>query len=169
MKADFHPDIDLSYKFDYSQNDYTPIAAGRLYRHHSRRLVRRHAGPSAVPALFYGLSPNPMTPITKKRPDAVNNAFSTPANTSSHGHNLTARWQMTDEIAIDILAFRSAKLYSNYQLDGLGGLVVPGAGFPFVFVASNAGTTQRQWSENKLQVISIRAVLRSRGGRDPFS
>jgi iron complex outermembrane receptor protein len=150
-RFDLRPDVDLTYKFDYSQRDYTPTATGVDYLANAGTLAF-----GGVPATFqfasvlYNLSPNPMTPVTDKRPGAVNNAFSTPAFTRSHGHNLTAVWHLNDKVSLkNILAQRATYLASTFQLDGLGGLIVPtGAGnLPFAFVVNNSEQIDSQWSD----------------------
>ncbi|AMN46236.1 outer membrane receptor protein [Steroidobacter denitrificans] len=149
---DLHPDFDLSYKFDHSDTDHTPTAVGTAYLATPATAGYGGVPPSSVPYTFYNASPNPLTPITNKRPKAVNNWYTTESFAKTYGHNLTAHWQLSDDLALkNILAYRKTNLYANNQLDGLGGLVVPGAGIPFVFVASNAGATEKQWS-NELQL-----------------
>jgi iron complex outermembrane receptor protein len=148
---DLHPDLDLVYKFDYEQNQFTPTATGIDYLISPATLAYGGVSPSllAAQALYDG-SPNPKTPITNKSPDAVNNAFTTPSFTKSWGHNLTATWRANENVSVkNVLAYRATRLNSTYQLDGMGGLVVPaGAGAaPFVFVGNNAETIDSQWSD----------------------
>jgi iron complex outermembrane receptor protein len=163
LKFDFTPDLDLVYKFDYTDDWYTPNAQGVDYL------------PDNFIKQLYDASPNPMTPITNKRPDAVNNAFTTPGHLVNWGHNLTAKYRFNDQISIkNIFAVRKSKSYSNFQLDGLGGLTnvgVPGLGgfppgiaipfspggntslfsadpnAPFVFLANNGYANEKQWSD----------------------
>jgi len=155
-------DFDLVYKGDYTHDDYTPNAEGVAYL------------PNSIFRELYQASPNPMTPITNQRPDAVNNWFATPGVTENWGHNLTAKYYLNDSIQFkNILALRQTKNESTFQLDGLGGLVnapipslggippgffplgpgsnhnlasfVPGA--PFVFLGNNGYNREWQWSE----------------------
>jgi len=149
---DFHEDFDLSYKFDLSDTDFTPEAAGAAYLA-SASVVNLGLAPGEAQRLltangFYTASPNPMTPITTKRPDAVNNWFATPGFSKTYGHNLTASWRVNDWATLkNILAYRKTSLYVNYQLDGLGGLLIPGSNMPFLFVANNSGAVEKQWSD----------------------
>jgi len=163
VKFDFHPDLDLVYKFDYSEDHFTPNAQGVAYL----------PGGSFLSQL-YASSPNPMTPVTNKRPDAVNNAFTVPSFSSTWGHNLTAKYQLNDAISFkNILAFRKSKIFTGFQLDGLGGLtndpvnvgiVLPAGyltqnpnlrsgtpGIPFIYLANNAEQHESQWS-NEFQI-----------------
>jgi len=148
---DFHPDFDLSYKFDLSDMDFTPPAVGVAYLATPAAAGLGGTPPSTTPSMFYLASPNAMTSIATKRPDAVNNWYSTEGSTKTYGHNLTASWSVNDEVTLkNILAYRKTDLYANSQLDGLGGLLIPGSGTPFLFVANNVGLLEKQWS-NELQ------------------
>ena len=139
LKADLHPDLDVIYKFDYSQNNYTPDAVGLAF-----------LDPTSPLAGLYAGIPNP-TPISKKRPSSVNNWFTTPSYVKVQGHNLTAQLRLNDEISIkNILAYRKTYQQSTFQLDGLGGAFIA-PGLAFALTTSNAETIERQWS-NELQV-----------------
>lgn len=145
---DFHPDFDLSYKFDYSDTDFTPPAVGVAYLATPAVAAFGGTPPSTTPYLFYSAARNPMTPIATRRPDAVNNWYTTAGSTKTYGHNLTASWRVNDWATLkNILAYRRTDLYVNSQLDGLGGLVVPTSGVPFLFVANNVGGFDKQWSD----------------------
>ncbi|AMN46254.1 hypothetical protein ACG33_03860 [Steroidobacter denitrificans] len=145
---DFHEDFDLSYKFDLSDTDFTPPAVGVAYLATPAAAELGGTPPSTTPYVFYNASPNLMTPITTKRPDAVNNWYSTDGVTKTYGHNLTANWRVNDWATLkNILAYRRTSLYINNQTDGLGGLIVPGTETPFVFVANNSGGFDKQWSD----------------------
>jgi iron complex outermembrane receptor protein len=127
--------FDLIYKGDYTHDDYTPNAEGVSYL------------PAGFVRQLYNLSPNPMTPITTQRPDAVNNAYATPGLTENWGHNLTAKYFLNDEIQFkNILSLRQTKNYTTFQLDGLGGLtnvpveLAPGVVFPPGFIPLGAGS-----------------------------
>jgi iron complex outermembrane receptor protein len=156
---DFH----LTYKFDYTHDDYTPNAEGVSYL------------PTGFLTQLLAASPNPMTPVTTQRPNAVNNAFATPGLTENWGHNLTAQYWVNDDISFkNILAFRETKNRTTFQLDGLGGLVNVGIpdflgyppglaipfgpggnpklasfvnGAPFVFLGNNDYLREYQWSD----------------------
>jgi iron complex outermembrane receptor protein len=165
VKFDFTPNLDLVYKFDYSENHFTPNAQGVAYL---------PAG-TFLDQLYQLQDPSLRTPITNKRPDAVNNAFHTPSFSSTQGHNLTAKYQLNDTISFkNILAYRKSKILASFQLDGLGGLTntaIPGLGgfppgiaipfapggkpylasgnpnAPFVFLANNGEQHESQWSD----------------------
>lgn len=190
VKADLHPDLSLKYKFDYSQNNYTAPGVGVSYLPGAAALAfggiapAQPSGASAAPfpiarARYLEQDPALRTPITKKRPDAVNNAFTQPGRTAAYGHNFTARLEISDRVAVkNILSFRRSKQRSlGYQLDGLGGLrgqsaggqggvpalpangffgpfgapVSAAAAFPILLVGNNGASTEKQWS-NEFQV-----------------
>jgi iron complex outermembrane receptor protein len=134
--------FDLTYKFDYSEDHYTPEGQGVAYLD----LV----APS-IAGIVTG-QPNPaiLTPVTNERPDAVNNWFATPSYVESWGHSLTARYQVNDDISLkNIFAVRKTSVSSTYQLDGLGGLRT--GGVPFLLLANNGQQSDKQWS-NEFQL-----------------
>lgn len=157
-------EFQLSYRFDYSHNDFTPNAEGVAYL------------PPSLVANLYAVSPNPMTPVTNRRPDAVNNWFATPSFQENWGHNVTAQYWLNDDVSFkNILSQRMTRLATTFQLDGVGGLtnvpvfLAPGAfyppgfiplgpggnpnlasfvkGAPFIFLGNNAYDREWQWSE----------------------
>ena len=175
IKADLIDDLDVDYKFDYSENNYTPNAQGISY-----------VQTGGIVQALRAASPNPQTPITLKRPKAVNNAFTTPSRLWSYGHNLTTQYHLNDNISFkNIASYRKSSLTSTFQLDGTGGLVnipvaaLPGgrvltlanatntsnsslsaggtigavlgngipAGVPFVFLANNTYNRETKWSD----------------------
>jgi iron complex outermembrane receptor protein len=164
IRIDLHPDVDLMYKFDYSQNRFTPNAEGVSF-------LDRNATPAILPQL-YAVNPGIMTPVTKTRPDSVNNWFTTPGYTRGSGHNFTATWRVTDNLTFkNILAYRSVTIDTTFQLDGLGGLrnvpitlapglalpvgvlpapgAIPGGALnaPFNFLVNNSFTYEDQFSD----------------------
>jgi iron complex outermembrane receptor protein len=153
-KFDFVEALDLSYKFDYSENDYTPTAVGVSYL--PGKSIAQWGGVSSglltgatIAKSFYDAMPADLrTPITRERPKYVNNAFTQPGHTESWGHNLTAVWDFSDSLSVkNIFAYRKADLeMPGYQLDGLGGLTAGGK-TPFILVGNNAGNNQKQWSD----------------------
>jgi iron complex outermembrane receptor protein len=146
--------FDLSYKFDYAADHFTPEAYAPA------ALNTALLGPAG--GLINGLlatQPNPanLSQITKYRPRAVNNAFTVPGYTRNDGHNFTAQWRPNDYVSFkDILSFRKNTVRVNVQLDGIGGLVntspfLGPVGAPFLMVASTSSLDERQWS-NEAQV-----------------
>jgi iron complex outermembrane receptor protein len=135
VRFDLSANLDLIYKFDYSQNRYTPNAEGVSYLN------------SPIFAQLYAINPSIMTPVTKQRPDAVNNSFTTPGYSRSTGHNLTATYHVTDNLTFkNILAYRSVTIDQTFQLDGLGGLrnlpvtLAPGFALPVASIPGTGGT-----------------------------
>ena len=155
--------LKVVYKGDYTHDDYTPNAEGVDYL------------PPSFLSQLSAASPNPQTPVTNQRPNAVNNAFAIPGRTENWGHNLTAEYWINDDISLkNILSERTTKNYSAFQLDGLGGLTNVGipdflgyppglaipfgpggnpklasfvTGAPFVFLGNNAYQREWQWSD----------------------
>ncbi len=157
LRLDLVDGLDISYKFDYAQNDYSADAEGVA------AINTALLGPAFGPVLAaqLALQPNPanLTQISKTRPRAVNNAFTVPAYQRNVGHNLTMRYQLSDEVSIkNILAYRTAKTSISSQLDGLGGLVnfipqIGPVGAPFVLIANESNLRLSQTSnETQLNV-----------------
>ena len=155
LDADFHPDLQVSYKFDYAESTFSPNAAGLSYLADPSVVQFGGTPPTLAPFSFYNSSPNQMTPISLTRPDAVNNAFTLGGTSESMGHNLTVEWAVNDAISLkNIAAYRTSETINFLsQLDGLGGLQLPAAsgGFPFVFVVNNSSNDDRSFS-NEFQV-----------------
>jgi iron complex outermembrane receptor protein len=151
LRFDLLQNLDLSYKFDYTQNHYTPEAQGMAY-----------LDSPLIGAVILASQPNPglLTPITNQRPDAINNWFSTPSYSFAWGHNVTAVYHFTDQISVkNIFAYRRSGVNSTYQLDGLGGLQVTPAmaalglaapsqvGTPWTLLGNTAQSIDEQWSD----------------------
>lgn len=155
-KLDASPDFDLVYKFDWSENRFTADGQAPVF-----------LNPGALGPGFGGmvedlLAAQPdsslLTPVSVKRPDAVNNAFTTPGLLRNQGHNLTARWRLSDTVSFkNVLAYRKTYVTSTTELDGLGGLVSNGApafgpaGQPIILLGTNSTQNEHQWS-NEFQV-----------------
>jgi iron complex outermembrane receptor protein len=108
------------YKFDLSNNDFTPEGEGFLGYNPTSPLV----GP-LLNALITS-QPNPVQIVTNgKRPSSVNDSFSTPGTQHNEGHSLTSNYIFNDQLTFkNILAYREADIESASQLDGLGGLTL---------------------------------------------
>jgi iron complex outermembrane receptor protein len=158
LRLDPGKDVLVDYKFDYTKSNYTPEANGASILNTAAFPV-----PSLRPllnVLILGQSnPAILTPLTTTRPDAVNNWFTTPGETKVEGHNLTATFQASDNIALkNILAYRKVDQFSTYELDGYGGLrynvapfLGPGAATdPFVLYGNATAQSEKQWSEEFL-------------------
>lgn len=157
-KLDLHPDVDLRYKFDWSENNFSADGQGVMGLNFSA------LGPVMGNMLDATLAaqPNPelMTPVTSKRPKAVNNDFTTRSFIKNVGHNFTGIWRANDSIILkNILAFRKSEVRAGALLDGLGGLINTEAnglgpvGGRLVLVAAPSQTNEKQWSnETQLNV-----------------
>ncbi|MCB2047658.1 MAG: TonB-dependent receptor [Novosphingobium sp.] len=134
---DLMDNLDLMYKFDWTDQDFTPNGAGLALL-------------NGTLALTYPNGAN-RTPVSLERQDAVNNAFVNVARLRGSGHNLTAELQLSDSIKIkNILGYRRTRVAGNAQLDGMGGFSLQGA--PFVAIIAAGANLQRQWSD-EFQVI----------------
>lgn len=155
-KLDLHPDVDLSYKLDWSENNFTADGQGIM------GLNFNALGPAMGGLLTATLATQPhpelMTPVDNKRPKEVNNDFTTPSYIKNVGHNFTAVWRANDQVTLkNILAFRKSQVQAGALLDGLGGLINTQAaslgpiGGRLVLVAAPSLTNEKQWS-NEVQL-----------------
>jgi iron complex outermembrane receptor protein len=156
VRLDIGSNVEVIYKFDWAENDFTPEGVGIAY-----------LGSPLIAAIRAGQDQALQTPISTKRPDAVNNWYTTPAHAYSAGHNLTARWTINDNLSIkNILSKRRSGSNATFQLDGLGGIRftpfmaqagLGGAfgqfliGQPWIMIGNTSHQNDRQWS-NEVQV-----------------
>jgi iron complex outermembrane receptor protein len=147
-KLDLSPDLKLIYKFNRSVNNFTPYGTGT-----SGIDPNQSTGTAVLGILAAQPNPAILSPITRSRPDALNNAFATPGLLRTTDHNLTATYRLNDTISVkNILAFRKRLIISSDQLDGLGGLVSAADGrTPFVAVVATSRYYDKQWS-NEFQL-----------------
>jgi iron complex outermembrane receptor protein len=154
VKVELSPDLDLTYKFDYTNKHYTADGQGLVATNFAA------LGPLG-PALTAMVATQPnkaiLTPITTERPGAVNNAFTTPGFLRNWGHSVTTRYQLNDVISFkNIFAVRGTHVSNTAQLDGFGGLIntIPSLGpigAPYVLVVAGSTTDEKQWS-NEFQL-----------------
>lgn len=114
------------YRFDYSETELTARGTAPYFL----------SGPlfggaiAGLQAVYDSQAPfgntNPLSPITNRRPDAVNNAGAVPSETSTEGHSLTLEFEVSDSLSFkNIAAFRKSSFETPFsQIDGLGGLVL---------------------------------------------
>jgi iron complex outermembrane receptor protein len=140
IKLDLINALDLVYKFDYTDQEYTPLGIGLL-------------GGTSIGS-YNALTPAALrTPVTSERPDAVNNWLSLPSAVQVQGHNITAQYQINDSLWIkNIVAYRKMKFQaSGNQLDGAGGVTIGGTPASLVVAVFSQGD-DNQFS-NETQVI----------------
>ena len=116
----FEPSDSFSavYKFDRGVDHGTPEGTGLVAYDPNFPLV----GP-LLTALFTSQSQPVNFAPDGKRPDVVNNGFVTRLDQRSFGHNLTATYQVSDNISLrNILSYRESKIDSNSALAGFDGI-----------------------------------------------
>jgi iron complex outermembrane receptor protein len=114
IRYDAGGDLQLLYKFDYTDQQYTDNGQG----------MAAFGGGGATglgQLLYFSQAEGLRTPITTKRPDAVNNAFTTPGSLHVFGHNLTATYDIASYLTVkNILAYRNTHLIQSANVDGFG-------------------------------------------------
>jgi iron complex outermembrane receptor protein len=139
IRLDLIDALDLVYKFDYTDQKYTPPGIGLL-------------GGTSIGSYNALTSAALRTPVTSERPDAVNNWFSMPAGLEVQGHNITAQYQINDTLSIkNIIAYRKMKFHSpGDQLDGAGGVSISGTPASLAVTVDSEGEDKQFSNETQL-------------------
>lgn len=139
----FEPSSTFSttYKFDYLDSHATPVAIGFP-----------GFGPDFGTGLegLYGAQPDPsiLTPVSKHRPDAVNNEFTTSTDLKISTHNLTSEWAISDDIKLkNVFGHRRVRQTASQELGALGGMVIPGANLPITIYGTTSAYRHNQVSD----------------------
>ena len=124
------------YKFDYSNSDYTPEARASVALNANDFTGGTLAQIVAAQPPGGGAFGPVVSDPSNTRPDAVNNAWTMHGYQVVKGHNLTMKWQATDNLSLkNIAAYRRSEVYGPSTIMGLdgmqftGGSVVPYATF----------------------------------------
>jgi iron complex outermembrane receptor protein len=152
VKFDFTDDIKAVYRFNYSNKDYVPDAVG----------VTAFPLPEAG-LTFAAWSTQPValrTPISERRPDAVNNWYTTEGKGKVESHSLTTTATIMDGVTIkDVFGYRKTHVHSTNQLSGLGGLFTSNLPIPLPYppgtpllVVENATENDQETVSNEFQV-----------------
>ena len=165
------------YKYDWTQNDFTPEGAALV------ALSPERLGPFGD-AFAAAYAANPLPVAGDSRPDAVNNAWTTPGESEVQGHNLTLTVTPRDHLTLkNILAYREADVFANADITGASGLVVDEAaadvmavqsgfpagsfdfliGEPYVAGASSTQASIEQWSEELQLVLNTERLILTGG------
>jgi iron complex outermembrane receptor protein len=146
LKLEPGSDIKAVYRFNYSNKEYSPLAAG---------ILSWDTGNAFVTGLFKPFwdaqDPATRTPVSATRPDAVNNWFSIPTTMKDQAHSLTITAPINDMISIkNLAAYRKMNFGIANNLSGLGGLLLA-PGRPILPVENTNQTDQKSFQE-ELQV-----------------
>jgi iron complex outermembrane receptor protein len=134
--------LDVIYKFDYTHNDFTTAGLAPV------------TGLALLAPQPFGVGANPAS-FSSTRPDAVNNAFTTPSTEVNYGHNLTATYSLNENIRLqDIFGARFSSLVGMTELSGAGGISGAGFGFPTAVVIPFGADTvyDATQASNEIQV-----------------
>jgi len=152
LKYDPGSNLNVIYRFDYYDSDFTQDGTGLVY---ANTLVRNLLATQDLATT---------TPIQPNRPEAVNNGNAVPSRLEGYGHNLVADYQISNAFSFkNILAFRKSRYFAYWtDISGSGVITNTGApifasalgplaattiGAPFVIQATTIGGTDRQVSE----------------------
>jgi iron complex outermembrane receptor protein len=168
-KVKFQPNdrLNLVYRFDWSDEDLIATASGVIYETPAIRAIVAAQPNQAL-----------MTQLSRKRPDAVNNAGIVPSHVKNYGHALTAVYEVADNITLkNIAAYRYMKFSAPWQeFSGYGGLINTGApvfagflgpalaastvGAPLVIQTASINGYDHQWSDElQLNIDTTLATL----------
>jgi iron complex outermembrane receptor protein len=115
LKLETESGIKAVYRFNYTHNTFTNDGV-------TPASMATSFGFAFAPG-YAVQNPAIRSPITTQRPDAVNNAYTTPGTLRVQTHALTITAPITDNISVkNILGFRKVHEDSTSELGGLGGL-----------------------------------------------
>ena len=138
----------IVYKFDHDNTRSTPQGTALVvYDPTVPNLLATYGliSPATAAAInAYGASH--VSPI--KRPDAINNAWSTWGDLRGTGHTLTTTWKVDDDFSLkNISAYRQVHVYANSNGNGISGpITVPGDPDPHYYNGGSNEAADKQWS-----------------------
>jgi len=153
----------MIYKFDWSKSDNTAGGQGVV------AYSPATASGFGLGALNFALNPatGGRAPLLSgtTRPDAVTNAFTTPGESKSSGHTLTATFELNDQMNLkSITAYRKTFAYNAADYSGLGQMFFPGSPTPFYASVSQQVNDHKQTSEELQLNYTSDAVTYTVGG-----
>lgn len=134
-------DFTTTYKFDWATVHGSPVAIG---------FPGYGPGLSSfdIPAFYAAQDPSKMTPISLRRPDAVNNSFTTSVAQKVQAHNLTSEWTVSDSLSLkNVFGYRKVHSFVSQELGALGGMMVPNTDTPFVLYGNVTEFRHKQISD----------------------
>ena len=148
----------MVYKFDWSQTWFTPEGSGAAVFSPERVPIPETA------AFVLALASQPRTITGVTRPKELNNFFTTWSKQTAYGHNLTAYFDISDNLALkNIFGWRKSRHFANSTTSSLDGILVTPevatllgrpqslVGSPFVLNGNNVASGTKQWSD-ELQI-----------------
>lgn len=141
IQLDLIDDLDITYKYDYSEREMTPSAVGII---------------GVQPGVYQDFMWQPSYSLG--RPDKVNNPVHLPSYLDAEGHNLTLEYALSDTITLkNILSYREGSVEVPGQtLDGMG-LYLPFLGQPLQQTAALAfvvsAGVEKEETQEEFQVI----------------
>ena len=138
VKLEAADNLTFTYKFYWMQDHYTPGAMGVA--------AYGPGGEAALGGILGLQDPATQTPFSQHRPDAVNNAFTTPGVQREQDHILTGVWKITDNLSLkNTFGWRKVYSFAPTELGGLGGVQAFGA--PFLVLEAITKFQHRQISD----------------------
>jgi iron complex outermembrane receptor protein len=164
VKIDFTDDIKTVYRFNYSHKDFVPDAVG---------VTDFPLPESGLTFAAWSTQPAALrTPLSQRRPDAVNNWYTTPGVGKVESHSLTTTATIMDGVTIkDVFGYRKTGVWSTNQLSGLGGLFMSNLPIPLPYpagtpllVVENATENDQETTSNEFQVNIDKGPFKSTFG-----
>lgn len=145
VKGEFG-DFKAIYRFDWSDEEYSAPGYGTAYLSPPFRAFAAAQPDQSI-----------LTPVSRKRPDAVNNRNVTPSRNKGWGQSLTLTMPVNDSISLkNIAAYRKSSVSSGLQdVSGFGGLVVPADLAARTFLAGNLGLLTPSFQPNPAALDSV--------------
>ncbi len=151
-------DFALTYKYDYSKDEGSPRGNAILSDFYTGTLPAEGA---LLLDLLAQANPDLLWNGSTTRPDEVSNPFTLNRDQEVQGHNLTAIWEIDDDLTLkNTLAYRESEIIAYSDISATSGWIIGpivglGTGLPadsgFCYICSDAGGISEQWS-NELQL-----------------
>ena len=134
-------DFSITYKGDYSRNDYTPYGDGLSFIGGPGNCVSFFTTTCLAQVIAAQPPGTPVPVANLTRPNAVNDNFDGPSYEINTGHALTFNYRINSIFTVkDIAAYRYNNSHFDANTSGDGGLLMePGGVSPFFWLFYNPG------------------------------
>lgn len=150
VKFEPSDNFNVVYKYDWTENDFTPEGYGYFGFLPSVR------SPVTGPLIQAMYNANRPPGPDYHRPKYLNNAYTAPGHSKASGHSITANLRINDELSLkNILAYRQSSIYAASDISGLGGMInlfpsLGVVGAPMVVTGVESAGRNKQWSDELL-------------------
>ncbi|HKX79927.1 MAG TPA: TonB-dependent receptor [Novosphingobium sp.] len=157
--------FNMVYKYDYTQNHFTPEGYGYLVFTPNDRYGAVN-GPKVQQIVTAGGNV-----AHARRPKEVNNWYTVPGHSNAKGHNLTANLQVSDNFSLkNITGYRESFIYAASGIGGEGNVIntfpeLGPVGAPLVFFGVESYGKNKQFSNELLANYDSKLVTLTLGAQ----